>query len=66
MNVYVVNEVHLYPDVDGHGETIGVFASEEKAREFMEEVRPEIEYYLGSGAERAYRLEIIEFEIDLA
>ena len=66
MTVYVVNEIHLYPEVDGLGETLGVFSSEKKAREFMEEVRPDVEYYLGVGAKNAYRLVIEEFEIDPA
>lgn len=66
MTVYVVNEIHLYPEVDGLGETLGVFSSEEKARKFMEEIRPDVEYYLGIGAKNAYRLVIEEFEMDLA
>lgn len=66
MTVYVVNEIHLYPEVDGMGETLGVFSSEEKAKEAIERFRPDVEYYLGTGAERAYKLVIKEFEMDLA
>ena len=62
MTVYVVNEIHLYPEVDGLGETLGVFSSEEKARKFMEEIRPDVEYYLGIGAKNAYRLVIEELK----
>ena len=66
MKVYVVNSIHHYPEVDGMGETLGVFSSEEKAKEAIEKFRPKVEYYLGIDAEGAYEIIIEEFEIDLA
>lgn len=66
MKVYVVENVHRYPDVDGRGEIIGVYSSEEKAREAGEKAIPIIEWYLGGGvnAKRAYEIVINEFEMD--
>lgn len=64
MRVYVVENVHLYPDVDGQGYIIGVYSSEEKAWDAAEEARPDIEGFLGRGAKNAYRIIIQEFEID--
>lgn len=69
MKVYVVNDIHLYPHVDGHGYIIGVFSSEEKAIKAAEEARPDIEYDLGYDPDdpdegQLYRIEIEEFEID--
>jgi hypothetical protein len=64
MKVYVAENVHRYPDVDGRGWIIGIYSSEEKARQAAEEARPEIEYYLGAGAKRAYEIEISEYDLD--
>lgn len=66
MTVYVLNVDYKYPDVDGHGYTLGVYSSKKKAKEALEKSKPQVEYYLGSGAEGAYRLIINKFEIDLA
>ena len=65
MKVWVVENVHLYPNVDGRGEIIGVYSSEENARKAAEEARPGIEAWLGVGAKRAYIIEINEYEMDV-
>lgn len=65
MTVYVVENVHLYPDVDGHGGIIGVYSSEEKAKEAAEKAIPGIEYWLGANAKEAYEINISEYEMDL-
>lgn len=66
MIVYVARVHHLYPDVDGEGYPIGVYSSEEKAREACDKAAPEIEYYLGVGEKRVYEFIIDEFEVDSA
>lgn len=68
MNVYVLEQVNFYPDVDGRGEIIGVFSSREKAEKRAEEIRPDIEYYLGikpGNARSIYELVIRTFELDM-
>lgn len=68
MKVYVVENVHMYPNVDGRGWIIGVYSSEEKARKAAEEARPDIEGWLGctNGDKQIYKITIEEYEIDSA
>ena len=67
MKVWVAENIHRYPDVDGRGEIIGVYSSEEKAREAAEKARPGIEWWLGGGknVKRAYEIVINEYEMDV-
>jgi hypothetical protein len=53
--------------VDGRGEIIGVYSSREKAEEIAEEIKPDVEHYLGikpGDTKRVYRLVIREFELE--
>lgn len=69
MTVFVLTEVHFYPDIDGGNEILGVYSSRKKAEIAREEKRQEVIYYLGNDGkdykERdAYDLTIDEFEIE--
>lgn len=64
MKVWVAENIHRYPDVDGRGEIIGVYSSEEKAMEAAEKAIPGIEAWLGVGAKRAYEIVISEYDLD--
>ena len=66
MTVYVVNLINSYPSIDGNGGPIGVYSSEKKAKEAIEKVRPDVEYFRGTRVKDSYELVIQEFEMDLA
>ena len=69
MKVFILTEVHFYPDVDGGNEILGVYSSRKKAEIAREEKRPDVVHYLGNNGknykgEYVYDLTIEEFEIE--
>ena len=67
MVVFVLIEVHHYPDVDGKDEIRGIYDSREKAEMALEEIRPGVEHYLGGDVcdvSSTYELMIEEFIVE--
>lgn len=64
MTVYVVNTYSDVPAIFGRGGPIGVYSSEDKAKEAIEGIKAGFKACLGHGIENAYEFIIQEFEID--
>ena len=63
MKVYVLIEVHEYPDVDGASEIIGVYSTRELAEKDAEEIRWRIRDELDTYGDPAMEAVIEEYEL---